>query len=242
MADVSRLPGVFEQIRVVAALRWRILRNSLRKKNNRLDLLGIIILAILSSLLVVGVSIAFYAGGLSFVSRSRVGWMALLYWVIFLFWQVLPIFVAGFGASFEFRGLLRFPLSLTTYYIIGLAYGLSDFSAAASVCWLLSMTAGAAAAKLSVLPAMLLVGAIFLLLNVTLERLISSWLEKLMSRRKSREIFLALFVLSMVSINFINPVAQRYGRAFLPVVQRFLPYLSWLPPALAHPRLDLARR
>ena len=71
MADVTRLPGVFEQIRVVAALRWRIVRNNLRKKNNRLDLLGIIILGVLSGLLVVGVSFAFYAGGYSFASRSR---------------------------------------------------------------------------------------------------------------------------------------------------------------------------
>lgn len=242
MADVERIPGVVEQIRVVAALRWRILRNSLRKKNNRLDLLGIVLLALLSGLLVVGVCFAFYAGGHAFVSTSRVAWMALLFWAIFLFWQVFPIFVAGFGATFEFRGLLRFPLSLPTYYTIGLAYGLTDFSAVASVCWLLSMTAGAATARPSVLPAMLGIAAIFLLLNVTLERLVSSWLEKLMSRRRTREIFLAVFVLSMVSVNFINPIAQRYGRELWPVAQRLLPYVVWLPPSLAGRAISAAVR
>jgi len=40
MADVARFPGIAAQIRLVAGLRWRLLRNSLRKKNSRLDLLG----------------------------------------------------------------------------------------------------------------------------------------------------------------------------------------------------------
>ena len=40
MADVIRPVSLFEQIRLVAGLRWRILRNSLRKKNNVLDLIG----------------------------------------------------------------------------------------------------------------------------------------------------------------------------------------------------------
>ena len=132
MADVA-LPGIFEQIRVVAALRWRILRNNLRKKNSRLDLIGVLTLAVFGGLFVVGVSFAFYAAGHAFVSSGRVGWTALLFWAIFLFWQAFPIFVAGFGANFEFRSLLRFPLSLATYYLIGLAYGLTDFSAVASV-------------------------------------------------------------------------------------------------------------
>lgn len=233
MADVTRLPGIFEQIRVVAALRWRILRNSLRKKNNRFDLIGLIFLGVFGSIFVLGISFAFYMGAYTFVSSGRPGWIALLFWAIFAFWQVFPVFVAGFGASFEFRTLLRFPLSLTTYYIIGLAYGLADFSAAASLCWLLSMTAGAVTANLSVLPAMVLIAAIFVLLNVTLERLIGSWLEKLLSRRKTRELFLALFVLSMVSINFINPMVQRYGSVLRPIVMRLIPYVSWLPPSLA---------
>ena len=32
MADVAESAGILEEIRLVAGLRWRILRNSLRKK------------------------------------------------------------------------------------------------------------------------------------------------------------------------------------------------------------------
>jgi ABC-2 type transport system permease protein len=233
MADVTQPVSVFEQIRLVAGLRWRILRNSLRKKNNRLDLIGLIFAGVFSGILVAGLSIAFYAGAYAFVSRGRLEWMALLFWGIFVFWQIFPIFVAGFGANFEFRTLLRFPLSLRAFYAIGLAYGFADFSALASVCWLLAMTAGATAAKPGVLPAMLLIMAVFMLLNATIGRLIGSWLERVLARRRTRELFLGLFVLSMVSLNFIAPLMQRYGASARPVFFRLLPYFAWLPPSLA---------
>ncbi len=233
MADVTQSASIFEQIRLVAGLRWRILRNSLRKKNSRLDLIGMIFSGIFSSVLVFGLCFAFYAGGYAFLSQGHLEWMALLFWGIFLFWQIFPIFVTGFGATFEFRMLLRFPLNLRAFYIIGLAYGFADFSALASICWLLSMTAGAAVAKPGVLPAMLLVVAMFALLNVTLERLIGSWLERLLARRRTRELFLGLFVLSMISLNFLTPLMERYGAAARPAFLRLLPYFAWLPPSLA---------
>ena len=233
MADVTRFAGIGEQIRLVAGLRWQILRNSLRKKNNRLDLIGFIFAGFFSGIFVLGLCFAFYGGAYFFLSKGRPDWMALLFWCIFIFWQVFPVFVAGFGASFEFRTLLRFPLSLRAFYIIGLAYGLADFSAIASVCWLLSMTLGATVAKPGILPAMVLIVTVFVLFNVTLERLIGSWLEKLLSRRRTREIFLGLFVLSMISLNFVNPLLQRYGTEARPFVMRLLPYLAVFPPSLA---------
>ncbi len=233
MADVTHSVSIFHQIRLVAGLRWRILRNSLRKKNNRLDLIGLIFTGVFSGILVLGLCFAFYAGAYAFLSQGHFEWMALLFWGIFLFWQIFPIFVAGFGANFEFRTLLRFPLSLSAFYIIGLAYGFADFSSLASICWLLSMTAGAAVAKPGVLPAMLLIVTLFMLLNVTLERLIGSWLERLLSRRRTRELFLGLFVLSMVSLNFLTPLMQRYGTSARPAFFRLLPYFAWLPPSLA---------
>jgi ABC-2 type transport system permease protein len=242
MADVTPSVNVPEQIRLVAGLRWRILRNSLRKKNSRLDLIGLVVAGVLSGIFVIGLCFAFYAGGYAFLSQGHLEWMAFLFWGIFLFWQIFPIFVTSFGATFEFRTLLRFPLSLRAFYIIGLAYGFADFSALASICWLLSMTSGAATAKPGVLPAMLLIATLFILLNVTLERLIGSWLERLLARRRTRELFLGLFVLSMISLNFLNPLMQRYGASAQPLFLRLLPYFAWLPPSLAGRALTAVTR
>ena len=233
MADVARHPGILTQIRLVAGLRWRILRNSLRRKTNRFDLIGLIIGGVFGGLFVLGLCFAFFAGAYAFLSEGRPSWMALLFWGIFVFWQLFPIFAAGFGASFAFRSLLRFPLKRGAFYLIGLAYGLADFAAIASLCWLVSMALGAAAAKPGVLYAMVLVVALFALLNVTLERLIGSWLERLLARRRTRELFFALFILGMVSLNLINPMVQRYGSLLRPLAQRMIPYVAWLPPSLA---------
>src|ERR1700756_3611661 len=227
------MPGVVEQIKLVAGLRWRILRNSLRRKNNRWDLIGMVWVGIASGLLVAGLSFAFFAGGYEFIAKGRASWMALLYWAIFLWWQLFPMFVAGFGLNFEFATLLRFSLRFWGFFLLGLGYGLADFGAVSSILWILSMLAGAARAQAGVVPAMLLVSVMFVLVNVTIERLVGSWLEKILARRRSREIFLGLFILSMGSLNFLNPLLQKYGSSARPRILEVLPYISWLPGSLA---------
>src|SRR2546429_9527392 len=153
MADMTPSVSIFEQIRLVAALRWRIVRNRLPKRNYRLDLIGLIFTGVFASVLVVGLSFAFYAGAYAFISQGRLEWMALLFWGIFLFWQLFPVFVAGFGANFEFRTLLRFSLSLRAFYVICLGYGVAGFSLLASVSLLPAIAAGATGAQPSVFPA-----------------------------------------------------------------------------------------
>jgi ABC-2 type transport system permease protein len=235
MADLARPISLADQIRLVAGLRWRMLINSLRKKNNVLDLIGMGFVSFFGLILVIGPSFAFYFAGYSFVSDGRLQWLAVPFWAIFVFWQVIPIFAAGFGSRFEFRTLLRFPFSPSAFYLIGLAYGLADFPALASICWLLVMTAGATVAKPSVLPIMLVVTVLIILLNVTMERLIGSWLERLLAKRRTREIFFGIFILIMFSTQFITPIQRQYVKrspnpaTFVGMVK----YLAPFPPSLS---------
>src|SRR6202162_2135526 len=236
MADLARPVNLADQIRLVAGLRWRMLINGLRKKNNVLDLIGMGFVSFFGLLLVIGPSLGFYFAGYSLVSGGRLQWLAVPFWVIFVFWQVIPIFAAGFGSRFEFRMLLRFPFSPSAFYLIGLAYGLADFPALASICWLLVFTAGATAANPSVLPIMLVVAILIILLNVTMERLIGSWLERLLARRRSREIFFGIFILSMFLIQFMAPIQRQYvrsGKSNPAVLVAMGRYLAPLPPALS---------
>src|SRR3984893_690136 len=195
MADLKGPVSLADQIRLVVGLRWCMLLNGLRKKNNVLDLIGMGFVSLFGLILVIVPSFAFYFAGHSFVSQGRLQWLAVPFWVIFAFWQGIPVLAAGFGSRFEFRTLLRFPFSPSAFYVIGLAYGLADFPALASICWLLVMTPGATAANPSLLPIMLVVIALIVLLNVTLERLIGSWLERLLAKRRTRELFLGIFIL-----------------------------------------------
>jgi ABC-2 type transport system permease protein len=233
MADVIRPVSLFEQIRLVAGLRWRILRNSLRKKNNVLDLIGMFFFSLVAALMVIGPSVGFYFAGYTLMIGGKPQGLALPFWGIFLFWQIFPIFAAGFGSNFQFRTLLRFPITGGAFYLMGLAYGLADFPAVASTCWLLALTAGAAVVVHGVLPVMLLVVALFILLNVTLERLIGSWLERLLARRRTRELFFALFILSMFSLQFISPIQRRYVGKDLPALEGLVKYLAPFPPSLS---------
>jgi ABC-2 type transport system permease protein len=233
VADVIQMPGVAEQLKLIAGLRWNLLKNSLQRKNNRWDLIGIILAAGGSAMMVLGLCVAFYMGAYFFLTRNRASWMSLLFWAIFLWWQAVPILVAGFGANFEFRNLLRFPLSLRAFYILGLGYGFADFAAASSLCWIASMMVATAVGRVQLLPVMMLASLLFILVNVTLERLIGSWLEKIFANRRARELLVGLFVLSMVSMNFLNPALQRWGDyGTRPKIVHLVPYLSWLPGTL----------
>ena len=233
MADVAPPVGILKQISLIAGLRWRMLHNNLRRKQNRLDLLGLVILGLLASAFVMGLCFALFEGARNFVSSGRPTWLSLFFWAIFLWWQLFPIIVAGFGASFEFRGMLRFPLSFGAFYTIGLAYGLADFTGLAAVCWTISIILGAAAAYLALLPAMLLVGALFILFNVALERLLGSWMERLLGRRSTRELFFAAFIFLMLALQLVGPLLNRYGNSAEPWLVRTLPYFAYFPASLA---------
>jgi ABC-2 type transport system permease protein len=233
VADVVRLPGVFEQLRLVAGLRWSLLKNSMQRKNNRWDLIGMIFAAVVSGVLVLGLCFAFYAGAYFFLTKGRANWLALLFWALFFWWQVFPILATGFGTTFQFKNLLRFPISLKAFYLLGLGYGFADFAAVSAMCWMTSMVVGVAVARFRIVPALLLVCVLFTLLSVTLERLLGSWLEKVLALRRSRELFLGFFVLSMVSLNFLSPFLQRYGNSTRPKALQYIPYLWWLPGSLA---------
>jgi ABC-2 type transport system permease protein len=233
VADLIEMPGVVEQLKLVARLRWNLLKNSLQRKNNRWDLIGMILAASGGAVMVVGLCVAFYAGTYFFLTTDRPSWMCLLYWAIFLWWQAVPVLVAGFGANFEFRNLLRFPLSLRAFYMLGLGYGFADFAAVSSICWIASMLVATAVGRVQLLPVMALASLLFVLVNVTLERLIGSWLERIFANRRARELLVGLFVLAMVSMNFLNPALQRWGdRGTRPRIVHLAPYFSWLPGTL----------
>lgn len=233
MANVTSGPSLLQQIRLIAGLRLRIFRNGLRGKNKQLDLLGTIVAAFFGGLLIIGFSFGFFFGAYQFALLGRYSLLALLFWAIFIFWQFIPVFTAGFGAAFDFRKMLRFPLTLPAFYLVGLAYGFFDFSSIACICWLAVMSLGVAAASPALFPAMLLICFLFLMMNLTLERTVGSWLERILARRRARELFFALFILLVVSLQFISPLVQRYGRSAAPSVTVVLPYLNIFPPALA---------
>ena len=233
MADVVAGPGLAEQIRTVAWLRWRILRNSLRNKSRRLDLIGLIFSGFFSLLFVIGVTLAFFFVTRYLFEKHLEPLFGLVFLVLLVWWQSFPILLAGFAPQFPFRTLLRFPMNLSAFYLIGMAYGLADSAALAALVWMLAMLAATLVAQPSAASALFLVCGLFTVLNITMERLLGAWVEKLLAKRKSREVFFTIFVLAMVSLQFLNPLMQKYGHALVPMLRSWMPYLWLLPSSFA---------
>jgi ABC-2 type transport system permease protein len=236
VADVApelRLPGLGEQLRLVAWMRWRGLRSSFHNKNRRLDLIGLVFSGVFSAVLVVGVAVALFFGTEYFFERHHESYFALLFLGLLIWWQLFPIMLAGFAPQFSFRSLLRFPFNMTAFYLVGLAYGLADAAAVAALIWMGAMLAGTAAARPDAIAAMLIACLLFALLNVTTERLLGAWLEKLLAKRRSREVVFTIFIVGMISVQFLNPLLQRHGQALAATAQRVMPYLWILPSSFA---------
>jgi len=233
VADVVAGPGLAEQIRTVAWLRWRILRNSLRNKSRRLDLIGLIFSGFFSLLFVIGVTLAFFFVTRYLFEKHLEPLFGLVFLVLLVWWQSFPILLAGFAPQFPFRTLLRFPMNLSAFYLIGMAYGLADSAALAALVWMLAMLAATLVAQPSAASALFLVCGLFTVLNITMERLLGAWVEKLLAKRKSREVFFTIFVLAMVSLQFLNPLMQKYGHALVPMLRSWVPYLWLLPSSFA---------
>jgi ABC-2 type transport system permease protein len=124
-------------------------------------------------------------------------------------------------------------MNLSAFYLIGMAYGLADSAALAALVWMLAMLAATLVAQPSAASALFLVCALFTVLNITMERLLGAWVEKLLAKRKSREVFFTIFVLAMVSLQFLNPLMQKYGHALVPMLRSWVPYLWLLPSSFA---------
>jgi ABC-2 type transport system permease protein len=81
----------------------------------------------------------------------------------------------------------------------------------------------------------LLVIALLIWMNITLERLLSSWLERLLARRRTRELLFGLFILLSVSAQFLRPAIIHYSQGARASVSllRLITDLSPFPPSLA---------
>lgn len=243
MAELS-IPGVSQQIRLIAGLRWMLFKNSLRSIKGRLEALSSAILWLMMSGLVFGGGIFFGIATYYLIHTNRWTWIAGLLWIVFVFWQLYPIFAASAGAQFDFANLLRFPLRFSSFFILSLIYGLFDPGAVSSLIWLFAMWIGLTLAR----PALFLWGFIvlvsFAVLNLFFARMLFAWIEKWLARRRTREILGFIFILAILSLQLINPAVQHFHGSHSSFhsgwMIRLLPIAKALPAGLAATSLQSA--
>jgi ABC-2 type transport system permease protein len=231
MAGVANL-GLATQLSLMAGLRWRIFINSMRTKTARLDFLAYVFAGLFGAVFAIGGGIGLGIGAYFIATRGRFTILSLLLWGVFFVWQFMPLILATSGTGFDFRNLLRFPLRFSAFYLLSLGFGLADPAAMIALFWLICITLGITLARADLfLPAVLLLLS-FATLNLLLNRMLFSWLERLLARRRSREALWAVFMLCILGMQFSGMIVQRVGPRSAQIVIKALPMASFLPPGL----------
>ncbi|MGB6484660.1 MAG: hypothetical protein WBE86_14330 [Candidatus Acidiferrales bacterium] len=243
MAGINAIPGVPQQIRLIARLRWLLFKNSLRNIKGRLEAVSSAILWLMMSGLVFGGGIFFGIATYYLVTHGRWSWLAGLMWIVSLFWQIYPIFAASTGAQFDFANLLRFPLRFASFLALSLVYGLFDPGAVASLFWLFCMWIALGIARPAMLGWGLLVLLAFAAMNLFFARMLLAWIEKWLARRRTREILGFIFILIIISFQLIGPTVQHFQHHHTQLqtgwLLALLPVANALPPGLAGRSLQL---
>lgn len=237
MAGINTLPSTREQIALVALLRWQLFRNSLRTLKGRLEAVSTALIGLTMTGLVFGGGALLGIATYFLVTRDEWRWLAGLLWIVFLFWQLYPLFAASVGVQFDFANLLRFPLRFTSFFALSLIYGLFDPGAVASLFWLFCMWVGLGVARPAMLAWGLIVVLLFAVVNLLLARMILLWTEKWLARRRTREVLGFIFILAMLSFQFMGPAINHFQHQHTRIqsgwVMTLLPIARVLPPGLA---------
>ena len=237
MAGLNLSPSTRAQLAAIARVRWQLFSHSLRTIRGRLELVSRIFAGISFAVLGLGGAAGIAAGSWYFLSHGKAEMMALLLWPILLFWQIFPVMSTAFTENVDSSNLLRFPLSFPGYFLVRMVYGSLDPSTAIGCLWLAAMAAGVGWAEPRLFPWALAVCLAFVVMNILLARMIFSWVERWLARRRTREIMGVLFLLVIIGFQFIGPAINHFRKgsevAMTRAADQLLPIERMLPPGLA---------
>ncbi len=225
------------QFTAIARIRWQAFLHSLRTTRGSLEMVSRILVGLLFAVFGVGGAFGLGAASYYFADQGKLEFLAFLLWPVFLYWQLFPVLATAFTESLDSSSLLRFPLTFPAYFSIRVAYGVLDPVTVVGCLWLLGITIGTSIAQPALLPWIVFVLFIFAAFNILLTRMIFAWLERWLARRRSREIMGVVFLLFILSVQFIGPLTGRYGAKSKPEMQHLAAQISPVqrvfPPGLA---------
>ena len=212
-------PLARQQYAALAAMRWSAFRNGMRSTRGAIEIVAGGLNYILYALMGLGVMAGLGVGAYAMISKRQFALLPLLFWAVFLMWQTMPLVLASFQLQFDLNDLLRFPLGFGSFFLLHTIFGLVDATTLLGALGSFGIWAGITIAypRLSAWVAATLV--IFGLFNVLLSRAVFIWLDRWLAKRKTREIVSMLFVLAMLSLQFLNPAVHSHRRHAPPTPQ-----------------------
>jgi ABC-2 type transport system permease protein len=180
-------------------LRWRLFLNLLRRPNRGVELGFQALWFFFTAIIVLATSAGFFFGTMGLLKIERADLLDVLLWAVLLVWQLAPVFFEGYSPGLNFREVARYPVSFRTYYLLSVAYGISDPAAITCLLWLLSIWMGVLVMRpewaFMAAPALLL----FAIFNLLLNRILIGLFDRFQSTRRGRErMVLLMFILILL--------------------------------------------
>jgi ABC-2 type transport system permease protein len=215
-------PGAFSLLarRQYAALIWvqsRVSLNSFRTMRGSFELGARILTGLIFFAISFGPAVGLCLGAWAGVSHGSRAAVVALVWGLFVAWQFFSALAPALaGQNPDLAYLLRYPVSLSSWILLYLVYGIMAPSTLMGLLWSLGVGIGITVARPSLfLPAFLAL-ALFALFNILLSRTILAWVERWMAQRRTREIITAVFLFLGLGMQVLNPAfhQHRHGSLF----------------------------
>ena len=136
--------------------------------------------------------------------------LPILFWAVFIVWQLVPIMLASFQEQFDVGILLRFPVRFGSYYLLYVVFGLLDVSTILGGLCCAGVLVGITLARPALFAWTALALMIFAAFNILLVRAIFAWIDRWLAQRKTREILGAIFMVLILSLQLLNPALHRH--------------------------------
>jgi ABC-2 type transport system permease protein len=196
------------QYAALAGMRWSMFRHGMRSTKGAVEAAARIVVFLVYSFIGLGLAAGFGGGAYAAASHGQWGLMPLFLWVLFFMWQVVPVSLASFQQQFDLGGLLRFPVGFGAFYLLHLIFGLVDVSTIMGGFCCLGLLVGVTVAQPGMFGWAALSLGVFAAFNILLVRAIFAWIDRWLAQRRTREILSAVFLVLLLSMNFLNPALR----------------------------------
>jgi ABC-2 type transport system permease protein len=197
------------QYAALAALRWHMFINGLRSKMGAFELGARTVALVFYAAM--GLGLGAGAGAVAYLLASREQWqfLPIVFWVVCLIWQMVPVAMASFQDQFDLGILLRFPVGFRPYFLLYVVFGLSDVSTILGGLCCLGIWVGITMARPELSAWTALALAVFASFNISLVRAVFAWIDRWLAQRKTREILGGVFMILALSLQLFNPAFRQ---------------------------------
>lgn len=212
--SAGRLPGVSAraQYTAVAAMRWRMFVNGLHSIHGILDLGATGIAWMLYGMLGLGAGFGLCMGGYFLANEAAWQRLPIEFWAAGILWLMVPVMAASYQEQSDLGILLRFPVTLRSYFSLYVISGLMEPSTIVGVLCCFGIWLGIVLAQPRMAAPLALVLVVFAAFNILLLRAVFAWIERWLAQRRSREILGVVVMLLFLSAQFFNPALYHHQR------------------------------